>query len=160
MFDDQGALFPGRYEDYGRSYDDNRGCFLDQSCDQMEYEVSISQKILGKSIEYGIVGQLRRLRDEDGEPAGILIRSFMPEPALVGGSSDGPNGSDQNYQIEVVVPRKGKSHLHHYGAWSAGRLVGFGPEAEDFWSQRYLSAVEEWHDELDRLCVEDKNVWK
>lgn len=160
LYDDQESLFPGKYDDYGRSYDGNQGCFRKGDCDRAEYEVSIAQNIIGKALDYEMVIQLRRLRDEQGDTAAVFVRSYMPSPARVGGDTDGPNGFDQTYQIEVLVPQKASRHIHHYAAWNSGRLVGFGPEAEDFWSQRYLSAVEDWNDSLDLLCGEDKNLWK
>jgi hypothetical protein len=158
LYEDQESLFPGQYEDYGRSYREGRGCFSDGDCDDAEWMVSIQDSMVGKTMTYDMVVQMRRVRREDGEAAGILTRVYMPEPGLLGGEPDGNTFFDQSYQIETATPHSARSNLHFYGVWNSGGLRGFDPDAE-IWTNQYLKGVEDWNDRLDELCAEDRGLW-
>jgi hypothetical protein len=158
LFKDQPTLFPDEYEDYSRTYDGNEDCFLDQTCDRAEYEIWISDRMIGKSLEYTLVIQLRRLLDADGALSAVVARTWMPSEALVGGETDSATFFDQSYQIEVFAPRKGQRSLHHYGLWNSGGVRGFSSDG-DFWKNQYLDGVTEWNDHLDRLCDQDRGLW-
>lgn len=157
-FDDQILLFPNEYEAYDRTYDGNQDCFVDRTCDRMEYSVTIAQKLLGKSLDYTLVVQLRRLRDDADDTAALMVRTFLPDEALVGGSTDGIATWDQSYQVEVVFSSGKRRSVHHYGLWNSGSLPGIAPDA-DVWGQQYLDGVQDYNDRLDELCVDERSLW-
>lgn len=158
IFEDQPTLFPGQYEDYSRVYREGKQCFPKGECDYAEWVVSIQDSMVGKTMTYDMVVEMRRVRREDGESAGILTRVWLPEPGLLGGEPDGNTFFDQSYQIETVTPMSAKSNLHLYGVWNSGGLKGFDPDA-DIWTNQYLKGVEDWNDRVDELCDEDRGLW-
>jgi hypothetical protein len=97
---------------------------------------------------YRMVVKMRRSRDEDGQPAALLIRSVMPEIAQ---EEVGFGGFEQSYHIEAYAPnRAGLVHL--YGMWSYG--WAFESDHDDkMWFDQYLAGLEDFEEQLEQLCV-------
>jgi hypothetical protein len=159
IYPDQPKLFPGQYEDYKRTYKSGKGCFTDKDCDDAEWEIAIEDKLIGKTLEYELTVQLRRLQREDGSTAAVMSRVWMPSPGRIGGDTEANTFFDQSYQIEIFAHQSGSKNLHLYGLWNSGGLRGTDPDA-DIWSNQYLKGVEDWDDRLDELCNEDRGLWQ
>lgn len=157
LSNNQMELFPGNYNDYGRPDTSGFGCFRDGSCDEAFWTVEIEDSLGFDTAVYSMDVEMKRIYDEEGEPAGILCRSWMPEEALVDGERGGKTFFDQSYTIEVFLDQGNKS-LHHYGIWNSGGLTGISPDA-DIWAQQYLKGVEDWNDRIDELCADERSLW-
>ena len=158
LSNNQMELFPGNYDSYSRPRTDNFGCFRDGSCDEASYATSVEATQLGKTSQYGYEVEFKRIYDEEGEPAGILCRAWMPRPSEVDGETDGKSFFDQSYTIEVFVDRGEAGSLHHYGLWNSGGYDGIDPD-NNIWAQQYLKGIEDWNDRMSELCKDERGLW-
>ncbi len=151
----QTDVFEGNYKSYERTWDSDPDCYVDGSCDAVDWTSLIEDNFVGGYGEmfYEMVVKMRRSRDEDHEPAALLVRSVMPEIAE---EDVGFGGFEQSYHIEAYVPQaSGDGLLHFYGMWSYG--WAFESEHDDtLWFDQYLAGLEDFEEQLEDLCV---NGW-
>jgi hypothetical protein len=147
---EQTEVFEGNYKSYERSWDSDPDCYVDGRCDGVDWTSLIEDNFVGGYGEmfYRMVVKMRRSRDEDGQPAALLIRSVMPEIAQ---EEVGFGGFEQSYHIEAYAPnRAGLVHL--YGMWSYG--WAFESDHDDkMWFDQYLAGLEDFEEQLEQLCV-------
>ncbi len=151
MVEDQMEVFPDNYAGYERDWDTDPGCWEDGGCDAVDWQAFIDDSFVMNmgSMSYRYVVKLRRSRDELGEPAILMVRSVMPEPAEEGLESA---GFDQSYHVGVYVPFDGGT-LHLSALWSYGWVNGMDPDA-DFWPGQYVGGLLDFEEELEVLCTE------
>ena len=151
MVEDQREVFPDNYAAYSRTWLTSPECLVSGTCDAVDWVATIDDSLAGglAPMTYELVMQLRRTRDEDDQPAVILIRSIMPEPAA---EDLDIGGFEQSYHIEAYVPR-GSGTLHVYGLWNLGWILGSDPEAS-FWPNQYLDGLLAFESTLETVCVQ------
>jgi hypothetical protein len=154
VFEDQQLLFNDPYDAYERTYDTDVGCFLSGECAELSWTITITDSMLGKSMTYDLLVELRRLTS-----GALLVRSWMPEPAVLEDGDESVTFFDQSYHIEVFSPRSSGSSLHFYAMWNSGGLQGVDTTG-DFWINQHLSGLQDWNDRLDELCVADRGLWQ
>ena len=123
-------VFVGNYRAYERNWDTEPDCYVDGSCDAVDWTSVIQDNFVGSygDMTYEMVVKLRRTRDQQDQPSVMLIRSVMPEVA----SEDvGVGGFEQSYNIEVYL-RRDSGLLHFYALWNHGFLSGIDDDA-DVW---------------------------
>ncbi len=150
---DQLSLFPGNYDAYERFFDSDPDCFADGTCDLVEWHSEVEDSIVGLSMAYGLVTDMRRFEyeDDDGEATQVVLgRNYMPAPAE---ESVAAGGFEQSYHIEAYVPRGAGQTLHLYGLWNHGFLDGVSEEAP-FWENQYKDGLVEWDERIQELCTE------
>jgi hypothetical protein len=149
----QTEVFEGNYQSYDRTWDSDPDCYVDGSCDGVDWTSIIEDNFVGNLGEmfYTMVVKMRRSRDEDGVPSALLIRSVMPDVAE---EDVGFGGFEQSYHLEAYVPN-GAGLIHLYGMWSYG--WAFESEHDDkMWFDQYLAGLEDFEVQLEDLCV---NGW-
>jgi hypothetical protein len=143
-------VFEGNYESYDRSFDSDPDCYVDGTCDAVDWTSIIGDNfVLSYDMTYEVVVKLRRSRDEQGEPAVMLVRSIMPHEAE---EDVNVGGFEQSYHIEAYVPHDSGT-LHLYGMWSYGWVSGMDADAT-FWSDQYLNGLLDFETKLEDLCVD------
>jgi hypothetical protein len=144
-------VFVDNYKAYDRSWDTDPDCYLDGSCDGVDWTSEIEDNFVGNmgNMSYRVVVKLRRSRDEAGQPAAILIRSVMPTEAT---DDVDWGGFEQSYHIETYLPHDG-GLLHLYGMWSYGWAFDWDAD-HDFWPTQYAQGLEDFEQQLQTLCVE------
>ncbi len=149
---DQLEVFEGNYKAYERSWDSDPECYVDGSCDAVDWTTVIEDNfVLAYDMSYEMAVKLRRTRDDEGQPAAMLIRSVMPEEA---DETVDVGGFEQSYHIEAYLPH-GSGTLHFYGMWSYGWIAGGDPDSS-FWANQYRDGLLEFEAQLEDVCV---NGW-
>jgi len=146
-------VFVDNYKAYDRTWDSEPECYVDGSCDGVDWTSLIEDNFVGSygEMSYEMVVKLRRSRDEDGAPRAMLIRSVMPDVAT---EDVGIGGFEQSYHVEVYQQHDG-GLLYLYGMWSHGWMSGVDDDA-DLWPNQYLEGLIEFEEQLEDVCV---NGW-
>lgn len=124
--------------DYERTFDTDKGCFLDGSCDGVETSNHVHKKNPLADIWYNQMKDYRTLTMSDGRPA-MIARSWVPEKS----PGEGGNTSlDQSYTIEAWIesPDSAGETLRHYAMWSSVTITGVG---DDFYSNLVADGLDE-----------------
>ena len=129
-------------------------CFLSGECAELSWTITITDSLLGKSMTYDLRVELRRLLS-----GVLLVRSWMPEPAVLEGGEEVLTFFDQSYHIEAFIPQSVTSNLHFYATWNSGGIQGVDATG-DFWINQHLAGLQDWNDQLDVLCGEDRGLWE
>ncbi len=158
LVDDQPSLFPGQYDAYSRNHVGDKDCYATGDCDSHLYEITIEDKLIGKSLVYTLVIEVRRVVDEVLGTM-VVVRTFMPEPGEIGGETDAATFFDQSYQVEVFTPMADGTALHFYGLWNSGGLKGIDPD-NPIWENEYLDGLQDWNDRVGELCTVDRALWE
>lgn len=148
LVEDQSLLFPDHYETYHRTWGNDPSCWED-GCDAVDWVSDVVEEVSGgiATLTYRFVVRMRQSR-EDGDPSVLLLRTVLPEPAVVDTSAA---TFEQSYHAEVFVPY-GEGTLHLYALWNAISLLG-GDTDGSFWSNQYVEGLADYEAELVGACA-------
>lgn len=150
---DQNGIY-GSYDTYLRTFRDGgldaRQAFLDGARDRLVWDGELSaSNIAYGAYEYTFISELRRLRDDDGEAAGWLVRNWMVEPAQL----DNPNKSiTQDYQFEAYIPADDGTVIHFYPFWREMDLGSLGTMESDTVAQTTYFFMEDFDSKAEKAC--------
>jgi hypothetical protein len=151
--DDQLSLYPDNYISYERTDTAHYECFLDGSCDEIEWISNISNNLSGITASFRLQNFFRRISGEAPDGTQVearLGRTWMLEEATM----EPPLGKwFQNYQLEYILETP-DGVLHIYPQWVEVKLGTANTETETFLNP-YLAGLLEYILELEAHCNED-----
>lgn len=105
--------YPGTYERYERTL-----------LSENEWSAEIDSKILVDAFTHTLRSTLRK----EEKRSSLLLRTFMPGPAVF---KSGSTTFEQNYELEMFVPRDEVELLHVYGVWRDVQIPLLGLSTRD-----------------------------
>ncbi|MCP4873493.1 MAG: hypothetical protein GY898_32805 [Proteobacteria bacterium] len=150
--DDQLSLYPDNYISYERTDTANYDCFVDGTCEEMEWVSNISNQLpLNVTATFRLQNFFRRI--EAVAPDGTEInarlgRTWMREEATMDPASIGK--WFQNYQMEYLLENE-DGVLHVYPQWVEVQLGEINTEANAFLNS-YLDGLREYILALEEHC--------
>jgi len=153
---EQDVLYPGNYDSYTRSYDEDVDAFVAGDSPSLEWDLTYELTLLGATYEATSRGALRRVGGlgDDELPLGpvVFARTYMTQPAAFEEGSK--KSMDQDYQIEAFWERAPGELVHVYGMWRQGDYgAGYTTESEGV-QRLLLNGMSSWDDDTERLCAE------
>ena len=143
----QDALYEGVYSSYRRDFDGSRDAWLAGDAQRLGYTITYTaDPPVGSAYDAQSRGDLRRVGSD------VVQRSYLLEPAVFEGS--GNSYLDQDYQLEVYLPRGGQI-LHVYAMWRDAQFSGFNMEDESF-QRIVINNMHDWDEQTATLCAEGR----
>ncbi len=150
----QDEQYPGNYTSYQREFLSDSQCFLNESCDFVDWVASVEDSVSLASFTYQMHSGVRRWvfprgEGEEGPTTAVASQTYMPAAAV--SSAPDVGGFEQTYQVEVFVPDGEEMVVHLYGFWNEAYL-NLGDADEGWWANQYLDSLRDWDDRTAELC--------
>lgn len=151
---DQDAQYLDFYDRYERTYTTDDDAYLARAAPELLWDIDLTASILGATYTEQLSGGVRYVRESGEEPAVMVQRTWLVEPAVF---EEGSNKAFvQDYQIEVYAEVSPGRMLHAYGLWRETELGTGLTDESDLVINTTLNNLEDWDERTSELCRGDE----